>query len=158
MADPFSIVVGTAGLLDICIRASAYLVQIKEAAGKVEDDIAALSHDIQALISVNESIEYFWKRHGEATPPGTRAKDAGRVQDTWKNVGINLRDCQATVEKLGLLLHGIIGKDGPKVTGRFDGLRKALKRLSKEGDFDKLRRQLADYQSSLQLLLTTLNL
>jgi hypothetical protein len=81
MADPFSILVGTAGLLDVLIRAAAYLADVHEAAGKVEEDIAFLSRDIQALTSVNESIGILWESYkGAAT--GTEAANAGLITDT----------------------------------------------------------------------------
>jgi hypothetical protein len=158
MADPFSILASTVGLADVCVRAGFYLAQIKEAAGKVEEDVAALTHDIDALKAVNKSISFFWRRHRATVPPRTQPQNADRVQDTWKNVGINLRDCQSTVEKMELLLQEIIGKDKARSAWKLEGLRKALRKVSKEGDFEKLRRQLADYRGSLHLLFTTLDL
>lgn len=155
MADPFSILASTVGLADVCVRAGFYLAQIKEAAGKVEEDVAALTHDIDSLKAVNESIAFFWRRHRTAVPPRMQTHNADPVQDTWKNVGINLRDCQNTVEKMESLLQEIICKDKAR---KFEGLRKALRKVSKEGDFEKLRRQLADYRGSLHLLFTTLDL
>jgi hypothetical protein len=158
MADPFSILVGTAGLFDVCVRATAYLVQIKEAAGKVEEDIVALEDEIQALASVNESIKKYWRKHRSVIPVRANAEDAVQIQDTWRDVGRYLLNCQETVKKMSLLLEAIIGKAPPKGAGKLDGLLKALRKQSKVGDFEKLRRQLADYRGSLHLLLSTINL
>jgi hypothetical protein len=54
--DPFPVITGTVGFIDVCWRAFGYLKSVEEAAGKVEDDITALSQEIQALITVHQSI------------------------------------------------------------------------------------------------------
>ena len=156
MADPFSIIAGTAGLLDICWRVASYLKQVQAASDKVEEVIAALSHEIEALISVNESLEGVWAAEEKASP-GTSLAGSSRVENLWRNTGTILRDCRATVEKLELLVKEIIGKEGPKVTGKFDGIKNQLRKQSKDEEFHQLRHQLTNYQNSLQLLLTALN-
>jgi hypothetical protein len=43
--DPFSILNGTAGLLDISCRVIGYLKQVEESSGRVDAEIAALSQE-----------------------------------------------------------------------------------------------------------------
>lgn len=155
MADPFSIIVGTAGLLDVCYKVTTYLVEVQAAAGKVEGDIAALSKEIESLILVNQSLE-LWAR-GTQVLPGMSLADSRHMEKLWDNIQTMLQDCRETVERLDFLLKQVIGKKGHKVTGRVDGVRRVLRRQSKEKEFLQLRHQLSSYHNGLQLLLTTLS-
>jgi hypothetical protein len=82
MADPFSIVVGTIGVIEVCVHLGKYLQDVK--AGAEED--------------------------------------------------------------------------GPKLLAKLDGLRKHLRKRSKEEDFLQIRRKLSNYHSALQVVLTALNM
>jgi hypothetical protein len=157
MVDPFSIITGTAGLLDVCWRVAGHIRDFTAAAARVEDDIANLSHEIEALITVNEVIEGVWKFERKETPCAS-STDSTRIDSLWRNVGAVLRDCRVTVEKLEILLKEIIGIEGPKVTGTFNAFRKIQRKLSKSPEIDELRHRLMSYQSSLQILLTALNM
>lgn len=156
MADPFSIIAGSAGLLDVCWRVFTYLKNVQAAAARVEEEITALLHEIEALILVNESIKDVFAAELKGSA-GASVADPARLENLWRNTGRILEDCRATVEKLEELVKTIIGKEGSKV-GRFDGFRKQARKQSKDEDFLQLRRQLTNYQGALQLLLTALNL
>ncbi|MCJ1268890.1 hypothetical protein MMC22_008778 [Lobaria immixta] len=157
MADPFSVIAGTAGLLDVCFRIFKYLKKTQAGAAKIEDDITALLREIEALIAVNLSIKTVFVT--ELKPgPEPFAADSARVEVLWRNIGNNLQDCQALVEQLEALVREIIGKDGPKVVGKYDGFKKQMRKQSKNEDFHQVRLQLANHQSALQLLLSALNL
>jgi hypothetical protein len=155
MADPFSIIVGTAGLLDVCYRVASYLIEVQAAAGKVEGELDRLSREIESLIQVNQALE-LWARESQVFP-NTSLADSQRLERLWLNVANLLRGCRETVEELDDLLKKIIGKKGSKFIGKLDGVKKVLRRQSKEKEFLELRRQLAHYHSSLQLLLITIN-
>lgn len=157
MADPFSVIAASAGLLDVCWRVLAYLKNVQAAAAKVEEEIAALLHEIEALISVNVSIRDLFAAELQETS-GALAADPARLQNLWRNAGRILQDCRDTVEKLEDLVKTIIGNENPKRIRRFDGFKKQLRKQSKDEDFLQLRRQLTNYQGALQLLLTALTL
>lgn len=155
--DPFSILVGTTGLLDICFRVATCLKSVEESAGTVEEEIAKLTHDISSLVSVYQSSEDVWLAHKHALP-GTEKADSAYTGNLWRDVSMNLKDCRGTVSELENLLEVIIGKHGPKVKSKFDGIKKQLRKQSKDGDLDQIRKRLAISQASLQVLLTALNL
>ena len=158
MADPFSILTGTVGLLDVCWRTVKYFRDVQVAAGKVEEEIATLSREIEALISVNSAIHDIFSAQLQRpqTPPST--VDPTYHENLWRNTAGLLRDCRAIIEKLECLVKDIIGKEGPRVAGKLDGFKKQLRRQSKDDDFAHLRQQLANSQGGLQLLLTALNM
>lgn len=155
--DPFSIAAGTAGLLDVCWRVISYLHEVQASANKVEEEIASLLKEVEALYVVNKAIDGVWAAEQKVIP-GASLADPGRVESLWRNVGTILQDCQRTVEKLEISVKGIIGKEGAKVASKLDGIRKQLRRQSKDGELHQLRAQLTNYQSSLNVLLTALNL
>ena len=152
--DPFSIITGTAGLLDISIRLISYLKGVEEAAGKVDEEIAGLSREIESLISVNDSIESLWLQTRENFP-GVSFKDA--AEDTWKKLGGLLQDCRVEANKLEQLLKEVVGKNGSKVTGKWDGIKKHLRREAKDGDYQQVRSRLSYHRDAIQILLGTLN-
>jgi len=52
MADPFSIITSTVGLLDVCYRVGSYLGDVKNAAKTIEKDLEGLREEIAALHSI----------------------------------------------------------------------------------------------------------
>ena len=158
--DPFSIFIGSVGFLDVFFRVLTAIKDVYQAADKVEEEIAALSADIDALLSVHCSLKDFYDTKWKAVPASLASENDGiRVDGLWKEVAANLRDCRATVAKLEGLLKEIIGKDGKaKGGGKIDRIRKQLRKRSKDPDFLQLRQRLSNAQGSLQMLLTALNL
>jgi predicted AAA+ superfamily ATPase len=150
--DPFSILAGTAGLLDVSFRVIGYLKQVEEAAGKVEEEIAALSQEINALITVNDSIEALWRSNHDPAPVSPLEEGAD-VKDLWGKLASLLQECRDTVQKLEALLKEVVGKNGPKVTGKLDGIKKQLRKQSKDQDYMEVRHRLSNYQAGLQMLL-----
>jgi len=153
--DPFSILTGTTSLLDVLWRCGSYLKHVHDSAGKIDEDIAALTHEIDALISVNTSIDDAFKAEHSRIPDPPPA-DSKRVESLWRNVGTLLRDCQATVEQLEVVVQEIVGKG--RSSKSLDAIKKTLRKDKKIDEFKDLRLQLMNYRNSLQVLLTALNL
>ena len=59
--DPFSIIIGTIGLIDTCTRFGAYLRDVHVGATRIKDEISALLRELNPLKSVNETIEASYK-------------------------------------------------------------------------------------------------
>jgi hypothetical protein len=150
--DPFSIIVGTAGLLDVCFRVASYLVDVKAAAGQIDEGLATLSREIDSLILVNQSLGE-WARESQ-TLDGLSQADSRRLQSLWQNVGTMIQGCRQTVEKLEVLMSAISGKKGRKFLAKLDGIKKQLRKQSEEKEFIEVHRQLSSYHGNLQLLLT----
>lgn len=155
MTDPFSIIVGTAGLIDVCWRFGSYLQDIQAGAAKIDDEIETLSRDIEALRVINETIRDSYKEL-----PGYLSSEIERskhVERLWRNVSSNLESCRLIVEDLEVLVEEIIGKEPPKneskIMRKFGGFRKQLRKQSREGDFNKLQKRLNTYYSTIQLML-----
>lgn len=157
MSDPFSIVAGTVGLLDVCFRIGKYLYDAKIGADRVDEGIEALSHQIEAIRSVTKFIQSVF----EADLPyatDTVAKSPDGIESLWEEIGKNVTSCQVTLAKLFTLIELIVGKESPKVLSKLDGLRRYLRKQAKEEEFAALRQQLSDYHHALQTLLTSVNM
>lgn len=154
MADPFSVIAGTAGLLDVCLRVFKYLKETQAGAERIEEEITILLREIEALIAVNDSIKSAFETELKSRP-GPYVTD---IEGLWRNIGGNLWSCRALVERLEVHMKEIVGKEGPKVIGKLDGLRKQMRKQSKNEDFQQLRLQLASNQNALQISLSALTL
>ncbi|KAI4176500.1 MAG: hypothetical protein LQ346_007884 [Caloplaca aetnensis] len=157
MADPFSIVAGTVGLLDVCFRIGNYLYDAKKGANRVDEGIEALSHQIEAIQSVTRSIKNVFD-NDLAYTPDTLPNNFNGIQSLWAEVAENVTSCQATLAELFALLKLIVGKEHATVLSKLDGLRRYLRKQAKEDEFGALRHRLSDYHHALQTLLTSVNI
>ena len=157
MPDPFSTVAGTVGLLDVCFRVGKYLYDVKVGADKVDEEVEALSHQVEAIKSVTQSIKSVFE-DDLAHATGTVSKKRDEIQRLWEEIEENVKSCRGTLVELFALIKLIVGKESPKVLSKLDGLRKFLRKQSKEEEFGTLRQQLSDYHHSLQTLLTSVNM
>jgi hypothetical protein len=155
--EPFSITTGVAGLLDITWRVVKYLKDVQEAAGSVEGEIASLLSEIQALDAVNQSIKHLYETEVEILPASSMGLP-DRDQELWRITASNLQDCQGSVQRLQTVLDAIAGKHGDKVVGWRDGIRKQLRKQSKDGDLYNIRFQISVNRQSLHISLTMLDL
>ncbi|KAL8696273.1 MAG: hypothetical protein Q9224_002880 [Gallowayella concinna] len=157
MADPFSIVAGTAGVLDICWRVGSYLAKIKTSAIKIERDLAALLFETNALIAANESIQALWGAYNEETLDKS-ITESQRIADLWQDINITLNGCHDVMSRLALLIEEVIGKDGFAAQGKRDGIKKVLRKQSRDDEIMEIRSQISSHQNSLQLSLSALNI
>ena len=155
--DPFSIVLGVGSLIQMSLELAKYLKDVYEAVASFEGDIESLLHEIQNIESVNKSIE-----HLHRTEVGPYAHDQPELShqdlEVWQNTAKTLQDCSRTVQKLQHVLESITGKHGTKVTGWRDGIKKQLKKQSKDGEIKPLQQKLSIHRESLSVSLTLLNL
>ena len=154
MADPFSIITASAGLMDVCWRFGSYLHELKAGAAKVDDAIERLNQDIEALKEVNETIRTSY----EELPSylNSKVETSKHVERLWRNVSSNLKTCRLIVEELEVLTTGIVGrnpqKDESKFIKKLSSFQKELRRQSREDDFEKLQTRLSNCYNSIQLM------
>lgn len=155
--DPFSITVGVVGLLDVTWRVVSYLKDVHEAAGQVEGEIAALLSEMNNLESLNKSIKHLHETEVESLPDDAKGLP-GQDHDLWRITASNVHECHETVKKLEIILVGIAGKHGNKVAGWRDGIRKQLRKQSKDGELNNMRLRISLNRQSLHISLTMLDL
>lgn len=151
--DPLSIIAGTAGLLEICVRLTKYLNDVKEGSERVDEDIEVLYQQVAAISTVVQSIRNVFKPDLEHASNGHR----DNIQDLWAEVASNISSCQMTLEKLFLLISQIVGKETSKQS-KLEGFRRYLRKQSTEDEYNRIRQQLSGYHHALQTLLTSINI
>lgn len=157
MAEPLSAVAGVAGLLDLCIRVGKYLYDVKVGADRVDEEIEALSRQLEQIQAVAQSIQNIFGDDFEHAT-GTISKNRDGIQDLWEQIGKTVNSCRATLMQLFELIELIVGKESPNLLSKLDGLRRFLRKQSREEEFGTLKQQLSDYHHSLQTLLTSVNM
>ncbi|OJK00241.1 hypothetical protein ASPACDRAFT_42825 [Aspergillus aculeatus ATCC 16872] len=156
--DPFSILVGSAGLADVSFRIISYLATIRSASAKIHDELTFLSQELSSLIAVNETVEDCWHSWHDPSSFDTSTNDEAHINDVWKNLAMLLQQSKGHVEQLETLLNAVIGKNGPQVAGKLDGLRKTIRKQGRDGEFMQLRQRIANHQAGIQILLNALTL
>ncbi|KAL8850930.1 MAG: hypothetical protein Q9221_004130 [Calogaya cf. arnoldii] len=155
--DPFSVVVGIGSLIDLSLRLGKYLKDVHESIALFEGEIGFLLRETQDLDSVNRSIAQLYETETVAFTSG-RLEPSREQVEVWQNTFKTLGNCTETVEELQTLLTAISGKHGAKVKGLRDGLKKHLKKLSKDSELNRIRQKLSGHRESLGVSLTLLNL
>ena len=153
MAEPLSIVAGSVGLADVCIRLTKVLKQAKDGFQKVDQDLEDLAKEVEALFSVNNSIKCSFEAD---LAGGTLSNDQQILADHWKATQTTLASCQEITERLNGLVIEVWANDNPRHV-KLSSLRKYLKLQSKEEEFTSLRRKLNDYRIALLTSLTVVN-
>jgi hypothetical protein len=155
--DPFSVFIGVGSLIEMSLQLGKYLKIVYEAAASFEGEIGSLLHEIQDLDSVNKSIEHLHRTE-------TGSYTSGHLElprqdlEVWQNTIKTLQDCSETVKRLQNVLEAITGKSGVKVTGWRDGIKKQLRKQTKDGELNQIRLKLSVHRESLNMSLTLLNL
>ena len=146
MADPFSIIAGTAGLADVCIRFTKFLKEAKDGFQKLEKDLEDLSNEIKALFAVNDLI----KRSFETDlAENTNSSDNQFLKNHWQATRITLAGCQDIVERLNALMTTVL-VTGSQKHEKIYKLLKYLKLRSKDDEFVALRQKLNTHHMALQ--------
>ena len=152
--DPFSITVGTVGLIDACLKLTRFLKQAKDGFQKIDHDLEELTKEITAI----QSISSFIKSISESDVAGQQdIKIQKVINDQWLVTRNILEECQLVLGKLRALVIKVLGNDNvqhPKTKN----LRKYLKQQSKEEEFNDLRQKLHAHLIGLQTSLAAVNM
>ena len=170
MADPFSIVAGSLGVIDIAVRFTQFIKDTAAAAAQLDDDLKAVLEETENVISVNQSIRNLLSaKCFQTSIPDTAEGDA--LEDLWRDTERIQKDCALVLEILLDLAKEIMGKkqessevgkgrsiSGSTVSKHLGDFRRQLRKQKKDGDFSRLRLQLSTSQGALQTSLSMMNL
>lgn len=156
MADPLSIIAGTTGVIDICVRVGTYLRDVNAATGKIEQDLLALLEEFIALEAVNTVIRDTWLDHHKKAD--SEIPDTPLLQKQWLALNYALQGCGSSMQRLSALIEEVVGKHGYSVINKLDGIKKVLRKQSKDRAILEIRQQVMSHRDNLQILLQALNL
>lgn len=151
MADPYSIITGTVGLVDVCIKLVKFIHKTRRGIHAIDEELRQLVTDIESLQHAGELIRKAFEK--DMANAGT-----GKKTDTdgiWSGVSCALKDSEAALIQLDSLLEQAKGEEG---SSTLDRLKRHFKKLSKDGDFEQLRQRLDQGRQTLQMFLTALSM
>ena len=157
--DPFSITVGTISLIEVCSRLVLYLRNVRKASITIGKDLQTLWDDVNRLIkTANLLKEIYEARPVAADKQDGKTIEADKLAAAWQNVCNILPQCEDAVQDLQSLLEEI---DLPRrfISGtKLEGFVKQLKKSYREGQYASLRRSLSNYESTLKMLLSAIQM
>jgi hypothetical protein len=151
MADPVSLIAAGVGISDVAFRVVHYLKDVKSAAKTINNDIALLIDEVEALRIV----------HGELEQELMRAINNRRLHQREKVLWFQTAKQLQAGQKLVTMLENCVKEvyNGSRtVQGRWDGLRKAHRKKSKDQRISAFRDQIGIYQGSLQICLNVIHM
>lgn len=178
MADPFSVVAGTAGLADVCVRLTHFLKRARDGSREVDrelkelfEEIGLLQSELESLELINNSVKDSYVNEAE-----TRLDSQYRrvLETHWRATQNTLASCQSTAEQIEALLQDVAEtgsgkhlkldqivkwvetKSGKSL--RVDQLLRWMKQQSKGDALRALREKLKAHQIALQVSLSAVNL
>ncbi|KAJ5752058.1 Tetratricopeptide-like helical [Penicillium odoratum] len=163
--DPFSIVVGAAGLAEISVSVISYLNDIRKGSARINDEIAILTHEVKSLSDANDAVLNFWYSRPDSTSfdaslNSTSQDDISksRINENWKKLRGLLEQSEHTIKSLRALLEEIIGKTGRSGGTKLDDLRKTIRKQDRDGEYMQIRARLTNNQQSISMFLSMLTL
>jgi hypothetical protein len=151
MADPFSIIAGTIGVVDVAVRLIRFIDKTKKGADSVDGDLQDLVTEIENLKYTSEVIHDAFEKDMKE---GNTTKD-NPTAGTWLAASNALADCNVALSGMDNALVKMMGENG---SSRFDRLRRHFRRLAQDEEFGHLRQRLDKGHHRLQTLLLTLNM
>jgi prefoldin subunit 5 len=107
--DPFSGIASAVGLIDVLWRVGNYLNDVKDATGRIEEDINILRDEIGALTAADHSIEDLRKTVQDAGLE-SQINHTSAAKELWNKVEQNRESCKGVLLKLEEMLKYIIGE------------------------------------------------
>lgn len=94
--DPFSIITGTVGFLDVCFRVGQYLRSLKNSVTTIDEELTALQTETDLILSTHRSLESIWAAHYRSLPGQSKA-NAHHADNLWGGVRKSLKDAELIV-------------------------------------------------------------
>ncbi|KUJ19971.1 uncharacterized protein LY89DRAFT_705802 [Mollisia scopiformis] len=152
--DPFSIIAGTAGLADVCLRLAIFLKHAHDGFRVVDQELEELSEEITSLRALNDLAERTYK---EESVVGIDPDQQDVLSTNWRATQNTLASCQGIVERIEAILREILHSGNGKHV-KLDQVRKWLKQRSKERGLNTLREKLQAHQIALQVSLSAVSI
>jgi hypothetical protein len=147
MADPLSIIAGTAGLGDVCVRLIIFLKHAKDGIRSVDEDLENLLIEITSLRSTNDLVN---RSYAEGVLPVGDSEHQQILKTQWRAIQTTLASCQRVTQQIEKLLQDVANTGNGKHV-KLDQLRRWLKQQSREESLTNLRERLKAHELALQL-------
>lgn len=144
MPDPLSITTGVVALLQITVAAGKELKKLHDGAAVVQETISGLTHDVDGLKRVLDSMRATFETI-------TALHGTGHIASLWENVARSIEDGKTVLSQLVSVLQGI-----DEERSLLDAYRKQLRLDRAEERIRAFRVRIQSYRDSLQLCLSAI--
>lgn len=151
MADPFSILTGTIGLVEVAVKVVKFIDETKKGVDSVDGDLRDLATEIKDLELTSNVIHNAFKKDMQ---DGNITQD-DPAAESWSAVSSTLMDCKIVLARMAAALVRVMGESG---SSRRDRFKRHFRRLAQDEEMSDLRQRLDKGHQRLQLLLSTLNM
>ena len=158
MADPFSIVAGSLGVVDVCIRLVHNIRDLQKNLASIDEGLDGLVEEIGDLRAICDTVEATYALKSKDGPAsGATEQAAGEAQSLWVRLGKMLKNCDDIVAKLDGIVARIRGQSTSSRGSKLDAFGKVMRKKLLDSDLRSCRVQLKTYQDALHLILVTIN-
>lgn len=156
MADPFSIVSGTIGILDVCTKLGKLIWDINQGRKTIDQDLVDLEKQVNSLYDVCTTIQQLWttSQSHEKVQPSIDEDSGDSESSLWRMVQNTLIDCNNVASKLELEVSKIRGHQSGSSTSQLESIRQFLRKRSRE---EHVREQLNAFNTALQTFLMAIS-
>lgn len=188
MADPFSILTGTLTVGDVCLKVGKYLRTVAKATGVVDDKIKSLETEINSFLNIYESLRGLFHQNEQQQRIVYRQRSESQEDPShklWHQSVELVQEGLSLVAKLETLLDEIVGEKvlsekneaiveeqlfarvRSAISRKYGDLRrgigsmattKAVRMLSREESFERIRQQLSRENQWLSTMLIAITL
>lgn len=157
--DPLSIVAGSVGLADICVRFVQYVRKYRNDTVIINDQITSLVREVEALQDVCFLVKETFSSYGNSDMESSNSNLLGSSSSPvglWKRLERSLENCQILLEKLEQLVSEVCGDSQRDPSSRRALLGKVHRKRSREDELLHYQKELSTYKSAIALLLTSI--
>lgn len=164
--DPFSIVIGAGNLLDISVRVSKYLLELRDKVASTKDDLESLLQQINSITSASQSIRQAFENEIANSSERKKSKTS-EVNKLWQQISVALSKCGQRLGDLEDLLKritgdrgldGFISPYGHRQKNTLDNLKLQLRKIPVNHKFVQIQIDLRGYIDTLNLFLNIIGL
>ena len=159
--DPFSIIVGTVGLIDVSVKVARFLRAFEKGVADARGDLDELQREIGFIEVLSRNIETRFKKEFQENSDG-RSIDQRETKELWAAVGRLIIDCKRRTCDLENLLKSIYGDtDFDALAAQDDQIHPyalenwkiQFRKFPKSSKIDQIRNDLRKYKGDLSVCL-----
>lgn len=155
--DPSPLTASTLGVIDVCLRFTRYLRNVKKTTATIDEDLETL-WDVTDTVANTTTILTKLHEARLARKEQDNTFERDELSTAWQHVAQILPKCEATIQRLQGLTEEVQSVQRSRDGLVLEGFVQQLKQASREDEYLSLRRDLSNYGTILQMLLSAIQL
>lgn len=157
MAEIFATVSATVSIIDISYRLGLYINTVVENTKNLEKELDSLQAEIERFTKMFEALKMLCaKQHQPERKAASRNEDP--CSSLWTQATRIILDGEGLLARCEVIFRKIVGKESLTTIPKINDVLCAIKLSLKDSEYRKLRAQLSQLNSELNIVLSGLNL